>query len=102
MGSHSVKNLVCGVVATGVVLSYGYIGECDSYNLYGNHKITDNLNYLPKDYDNNPYYLLRSEEQRVRDQIEILHGFVSNLIEGSEDLDPLFSNTVSKHFWNLA
>lgn len=103
MGPHSIKNLVCGVVATtAVVLSYAHIGQSDPRDINKNHKISDDLNYLPEDYDNNPYYRLRSEENRVSDQINIIHGLVSNLIEDSEDLDPLFSDTVSKHFWDLA
>ena len=95
-----IKNILCGVVATGVSLSYAHIGKADQIAIEKNYTINDQCAYLPDEY--NQYYSLLSEEQEAIRQIEISHEFVSNLIENSEDLDPNFAKTVSKHFWNLA
>lgn len=97
------RNMVCSFVATSVVLSYAYIGQPDSYPIVKNHTLPNQGgNILPEDYDHNSYYDLRSEEQRIREQVGIIHDFVSDLMDNSEDLDPRFSETVSKHFWDLA
>ena len=35
------------------------------------------------------------------EQIKIIHTFVSNLLENTEDLDPRISKIVDEHFWEL-
>jgi len=102
METPKIRNLVCGVLATSAVLSYVYIGDSNLYNLLENHDINIQENFLPKGYDINEYYTLISKEDKVKEQIGIIHDFISNLIENSEDLDPNFAETVTKHFWDLA
>lgn len=94
------RNILCGVVATGVSLTYAHIGNTESIALENNYVISEGCACMPDEY--NQYYSLLSEEQEAIRQIEIIHGFVSNLIENSEELDPNFAKTVSKHFWDLA
>ena len=102
MNRPDVKTVLYGFVATGVVLSYSYIGNQEHINLENINPPVKDCAYVPEDYDYNSYYLMVSEESRIREQIEILHTFVSNLIENSEELDPNFVNTVNNHFWDLA
>jgi hypothetical protein len=63
-------------------------------------KETDVKQFTPR-YDPNPYYIQYHDEDLVGDQIEIIHQFVSFIIEKSEDLDPDFTAAVDKHFWDL-
>ena len=53
-------------------------------------------------YDPNPYYSILFEINPSSSRIEIIHKFVSGLIESSKDLAPEFSKAVDKHFWDLA
>jgi hypothetical protein len=53
-------------------------------------------------YDPNPYYQMFFESSPLSNRIEIIHKFVSGLLENSKDLDPMFSKAVDNHFWDLA
>ncbi len=53
-------------------------------------------------YDPNPYYKQFQDEELIGNQVEIIHQFVSLLLEKSENLDPDYSAAVDKHFWDLA
>jgi len=55
---------------------------------------------MPADYEHNPYYTLL-KESHINEQIKIIHNFVSDLLENSQGLDPKFSKTIDKHFWDL-
>jgi hypothetical protein len=63
-------------------------------------KETD-LKHITTGYESNSYYRQYHDEDLIGDQIEIIHQFVSLLIEKSEDLDPDFTAAVDKHFWDL-
>jgi hypothetical protein len=42
------------------------------------------------------------DDELIGNQIEIIHQFVSLLLEKSENLDPDYTAAVDKHFWDLA
>ena len=72
--------------------------SCEPYEDF--FKETDLTKVTPW-YDPNPYYIQYHEENLIGNRIEIIHQFVSTLIEKSEDLDPDFTAAVDKHFWDL-
>ena len=51
-------------------------------------------------YNPNPYYDLYKISY-FSDRIDIIHKFVSTLLEESQDLAPIFSQAVDKYFWDL-
>jgi hypothetical protein len=53
-------------------------------------------------YDPNPYYKIYRDKSNLDTQIEIIHRFVSYIVENSQDLNPEFSKVVDKYFWDLA
>jgi len=63
-------------------------------------KETD-LKQIITGYESNSYYRQYHHEDLIGDQIEIIHQFVSLLIEKSEDLNPEYTAAVDKHFWDL-
>jgi hypothetical protein len=42
-----------------------------------------------------------SEYKEIFDKYQIIHGFATDIIENSMDLDPAIVEFVSKNFWNL-
>ena len=100
MSNIQVKKLIGGVT-TAAVLSYAYLGFCDIVEPEQNHQVIVECNLLPDEYSSNPYYTLIEGEYRLKDQIEVIHNFVSVLVKNSKDLNPDFSESVDKHFWDL-
>jgi hypothetical protein len=100
MANIQIKKLLGGVT-TAAVLSYAYLGFCDIVMPEENHKFIEECNLLPEGYSNNQYYTLIEGENRTKDQVEIIHKFVSALVENTQDLNPDFSKTVDSHFWDL-
>ncbi len=47
-------------------------------------------------------YKIIVDEDIIGEQVNIINGFVSLMIEKSEELEPEFVKTVDKHFWDLA
>lgn len=48
------------------------------------------------------YYRLFDDNERIINQIGVIHNFVSFLLRESEDLEPKYSKIVDKYFWDLA
>lgn len=46
-------------------------------------------------------YQLLSKDDTQRENIEIIHGFASNLLENIEDISADFSQAVDENFWDL-
>lgn len=92
---------VGGATPTDGVLCYTHIGSrqfLPPREMYAFGTIRDDSLKSGQDF----YYSLFVHENVTRNQIEIIHNFVSTLVEDSEDLDPNFSQMVDKHFWDLA
>lgn len=100
MSNIQVKKLIGGVT-TAAVLSYAYLGFCDIVEPEQNHQVIEECNLLPEEYSGNPYYTLIQGEYRLKNQVEVIHNFVSVLVENTKDLNPDFSESVDKHFWDL-
>ena len=49
----------------------------------------------------NHLYAFSSESDNIANQINIIHGFVSMILQESQDIDPKFSKVVDKYFWDL-
>ena len=96
------KNLLCGVLATGLTLAYGGPGFPEDCEFEKKFDIEEGCCYTPEEgFAGGTYYDLIFKGERIKEQIEILNSFVSLLIDNSQDLDPEFSATVNKHFWDM-
>jgi hypothetical protein len=49
----------------------------------------------------NPHYQFIKDDEKLISQINIMHDFVSMLLQESQDLDPKYSKVVDKYFWDL-
>ena len=49
----------------------------------------------------NPYYQLVVLDKKIASEVDIIHAFVSKILEKSEDLDPKYAKVVDKYFWDL-
>lgn len=58
--------------------------------------------YMSWEDSGNPYYQFIKDNGTIAEQINIIHNFVSTLLQDSQDLDPRFSKVVDKYFWDLA
>lgn len=97
-----IKNMVCGVLASAAVSAFVYHGSCEQLDMNMQEPSCIMYPRTPlDDYPETDYYRIVSEEAGIFEKIFILHDFISNLIEKSEDLDPMFSGFVDKHFWDL-
>jgi len=47
----------------------------------------------------NPYFPIDS--QRINNQINVIHDFVSLVLQESQDLNPRYAKVVDKYFWDL-
>ena len=54
-----------------------------------------NMNFEANDYQ------LIDENEKITEQISVIHNFLSVLLEDSQDLDPKYSKVVDKYFWDL-
>jgi len=102
MVNTNVKYIVGGVVTT-AVLAYGYLGNYSlenqfSENISGEIKVEC---CLPTEYYNNDHYSIKSLGSDMNEQIEIVHNFVSSLLENTQDLDPRISKLIDENFWEL-
>jgi hypothetical protein len=99
----NIRDTLAGGLATTAVLCYASLN-----NPYCEFDIVKELENKPLSvpissfYDPNPYYQILSEISPLNSRIEIIHKFVSTLIENSKDIDPEFSRAVDKHLWDLA
>ncbi len=101
METTTLKTIV-GIIPTAVVLTYTYLGSPSvipppqkghAMNVSSDAKIG---------YEHNPYYTVLEDREVMGEQIETIHGFVSNLLENMQDLEPQYSQLVDEHFWELA
>lgn len=46
-------------------------------------------------------YQLLSKENIQKNNIEVIHGFASNLLENIEDIPAEFNEAVDRNFWDL-
>lgn len=67
-------------------------------NLTGEQRITRRFNY--EDPIDNQYYSLDGRVALIG-EVKILHGFVLNLLNNSQDLDPKITEHINKNFWKL-
>ena len=90
---------IAGNLVTVAALCYFSLNSpsCEPYKDF--FKETD-LKQITTGY-NSDSYIQYHDENLIGDQIEIIHQFVSLLIEKSEDLDPDYTAAVDKHFWDL-
>lgn len=91
---------MAGVVSTAAVLLYGYLGNTQLLSPEKDYSTELSSVQMPSEFDHNPYYAI-VDGYSINDQIEIIHNFVSKILEESQDLDPRFSKAVDKHFWDL-
>ena len=91
---------IAGSLVTVAALCYFSLSSpsCEPYEDFFTE--TD-LKQVITGYESNSYYRQYHDEDLIGDQIEIIHQFVSLLIEKSEDLDPDYTAAVDKHFWDL-
>jgi hypothetical protein len=47
------------------------------------------------------YQILNNDEIAQQNDIEVIHGFASNLLENIRDLPPEYSELVDANFWDL-
>lgn len=100
MGTSRLSNLFCGV-ATAAVISYFSLSRpyfIPQEMEYFDEKATSQMS---ETYDINPYYYIDRSDSVVFNQVDIIHKFVSELLENTQDLDSHFSELVDKHFWDL-
>lgn len=96
------KSVLCGVLSTGVALTYAYIGSTSHLELAAHAPEQEFQNYVPEDPKLWNYYTIVDVKSEVSEQIQVIHDFANTLIDNLEDLDPKFSETVDKYFWDLA
>lgn len=96
------KGVLCGVLSTGVALTYAYIGSSSHLELAAHAPEQQFQSYVPEDSQLLNYYTIVDEKSEVSQQIQVIHDFANTLINNLEDLDPKFSETVDKYFWDLA
>jgi len=96
------SNLLCGVLATAAVSAFSYQGACEQMDRTIQEPACQMYDFTPLgDYLSNDYYRIVSERYHIIEKMDILQGFVSNLMENSKDLDPRFATAVDEHFWDL-
>lgn len=102
----NLKNLVVTIPST-AVLFCSYLGQANfpdqpNYLIRGEgYKMGPMSTQMPWELDPNPYYELLTDRSRISYQIEVIHSFVSKVLEESQDLDPKFAKVVDKYFWDL-
>ena len=103
MTQAKITNVVCGMLATAAVSALSYQGACEQVdmNILEPSCIIYRNEPLENTPDDNTYYRIISEETLILERVNILHEFVSNLVEKSVDMDPRFSLSVDRHFWDL-
>ena len=99
MQTPQIKTLAGGLT-TAAVLCYFSLSNQDCRTDEDYFHEAD-LQQVSQYYDPNPYYKIFIDEYHLDNQIEIIHKFVSILMEESQNLNPEFSKAVDKHFWNL-
>lgn len=97
----NVRDLAGGLAATTAVLCYAGNPWCD-LDLTRELEIQPASTQVSSVYDPNPYYRILFEISPLSSKIEVIHKFVSGLVENSKDLNPEFSKAVDKYFWDLA
>lgn len=102
MTNISVKYLVGGI-ATAAVMGYAHLGHTPvEYPLPSSALKDFSLECcLPSDFYQDTHYSFRTQEVEFQDQIETIHGFISSLLENTQDLDPRISKLVDENFWEL-
>lgn len=103
MTQYKITNTLCGIVATAVASTFIYQGACEQMDLSiqpPSCQLSDHENIEPLSEDTY-YRILTHEEISVRDKVTVLHNFVSDLVENTQDLNPEFSASVDKYFWDL-
>jgi hypothetical protein len=95
--------IITGVIPTVAVLGYLSLGTQSSImppeKKYFAEPIAIETGLMAH---HNPYYEVVENHDSMNSQIEIIHRFVSTLLENTQDLDPQFSKLVDEHFWELA
>ena len=102
MTTANVKFIVGGL-ATAAVLGYANLGHNTSEISLPSPE-HNKLSFeccLPSEYYQDPYYSLQSQAAEMSEHIEIIHNFVSSILENTEDLDPKISKLIDDNFWEL-
>ena len=90
--------IFAGGAVTAAVLCYSHIGmetvNADQDYYFHHAQAPEGMSF---DY----YQIINEEQSKEVEQFKIIQSFASNLIENIKDLDPEFSRTVDKHFWDL-
>jgi len=90
--------IFAGGAVTAAVLCYSQIGmetlNVDQDYFFHHARAPEGMSF---DY----YQLINEEQAGEVEQFKIIQSFASNLIENTKDLDPEFSRTVDRHFWDL-
>jgi hypothetical protein len=105
--SSNIKYLTA--IPTAAVFLYSYVGAVNlpERNIAPIKKETGVMAMstamkIPWEDSCKPHYKFVSDNQIIEEQINIIHDFVSVLLEESQDLDPKYSKVVDKYFWELA
>lgn len=101
METTTLKTIV-GIIPTAVVLTYTYLGSQSAILPPQKEHAMNVTAGIKTGYEHNPYYTVLEDREVMREQVETIHGFVSNLLENMQDLEPQYSQLVDEHFWELA
>lgn len=93
-------SLIGGATPTEGVLYYTHVGSCRFMPPKKTYAFGSFQDEWPQSWQDS-YYSVSVNEDVTRNQIEIIHNFVSTLLENAEELRPEFSEMVDKHFWDL-
>lgn len=93
-GQHVVSAALIVILSNGVPVS-GYSNIINPPSP-SNCQVDHGLSYLTE-----PYSIIPKSSLFENEEINIMHGFASNLIENIEDLPPEYSEIIDEHFWEL-
>lgn len=90
---------VVGNAATAAVLCYSYLGSptINAFDLSNYDVQIKAPSGITFDY----YQLISKDQADSLRQIDAIHQFASNVLGNIKDLEPEFSKTVDKNFWDL-
>lgn len=94
---------IIGGLATAAVLGYSHLGF-NQREILTPSNIYNDIKFeccLPEEFYQNDYYTIGNQNKILENQIEIIHNFVSALIENTQELDPRISKLIDDHFWEL-
>ena len=101
MSSLAINSFIGGAL-TAATIGYCAFNPTPIITPQSTHNLMQNDYAILKSVVEQQIYKPFTQNDILKNEIEIIHSFVNNLIENSEKSPPHFSKTIDDFFWDLA